>query len=360
MVALGTRPEAVKLAPVIRELQAAPWARVRVLATAQHRELLDQILAFFELEPDIDLDLMRPGQSLADLTARMIPAVDAVLADEKPDFLVVQGDTTTVMVVGLCGFYRRIPIGHVEAGLRTGQRYDPFPEEMNRALVGRMADLHFCPTPQAAQNLRDEGIDDAVVYTTGNTVIDALRWGQQRVASEAFAPTPGRRLLLVTAHRRESFGAPFREICKGLLDIVAQRDVDVLLPVHPNPNVEAVVDELLRDQPGIRVVPPLAYAEFLAAMQAADLILTDSGGVQEEGPSLGKPVLVLRDTTERPEGVAAGTAILVGPHRQRIVETTLRLLDDPVAYQAMAQAVNPYGDGHAAQRIVAAIRDRLG
>lgn len=358
LVAVGTRPEAVKLAPVIRALRAANWAEVRVLATAQHREMLDQALAFFGIEPDIDLDLMQPGQGLAELSARMMTAVDAVLAAEQPDLVLVQGDTTTVMVVGLGCYYRRIAVGHVEAGLRTHDKWAPFPEEMNRALVGRLADLHFAPTEAAAQHLRAEAVPADRIHMVGNTVVDALLWGCQNLPEAVPVARPGRRLVLVTTHRRENHGAPLREICAALLELCASHPVDVLLPVHPNPQVGAVLNEMLASNEAIQLVAPLDYPAFLAAMRAADLILTDSGGVQEEAPSLDKPILVLRETTERPEGVSAGTARLVGTDRELILREARRLLDDPEAYTDMAARPNPYGDGHATERILAVLEQR--
>lgn len=352
LVVVGTRPEAVKLAPVVHALRQQPWAAPRVLATAQHRQLLDQIHAFFGIRPDRDLDLMRPDQTLADLTARMVAAMDPVLADEQPALVLAQGDTTTVMVAALCCFYRRIPFGHVEAGLRTFDFDNPFPEEMNRVLVGRMAALHFAPTETSRQNLLREGVPAAAVHTTGNTVIDALLWAAQRVDAAAFAPPAGKKLVLVTAHRRENFGEPFAEVCAALRQLANRPDVHLLYPVHPNPNVRDVALRLLGGHESIRLVDPLDYPAMVAAMRACTLILTDSGGVQEEAPSLGKPVLVLRTTTERPEGVAAGAAMLVGTERERIVAEAARLLDDPAAYRAMANVANPYGDGRAAARIV--------
>lgn len=351
LVVVGTRPEAVKLAPVVHALRACPWAQVRVLATAQHRQMLDQIHAFFGIAPDRDLDLMRPDQTLADLTARMIAALDPVLADERPALVLAQGDTTTVMVTALACFYRKIAFGHVEAGLRTGDVHNPFPEEMNRVLVGRMAHLHFAPTQQARDNLLREGVDPAAVHVTGNTVIDALLWAAERVDTAPFAPPPDKRLVLVTAHRRENFGAPFASVCAALRALADRGDVQLLYPVHPNPNVRDVALRLLGDHPAIRLVDPLDYPDMVAAMRVCHLILTDSGGVQEEAPSLGKPVLVLRTTTERPEGVAAGAARLVGTDRAAIVAAANELLDDDAAYAAMAKVENPYGDGTAALRI---------
>ncbi len=350
LVAVGTRPEAVKMAPVVHALKAAPWADVRVLATAQHRQMLDQIHAFFGFEPDRDLDLMRQNQTLADLTARMIAAMDPVLAEEAPDLVLAQGDTTTVMVTALASFYRKVPFGHVEAGLRTGDLHNPFPEEMNRVLVGRMTSLHFAPTQGSADNLAKEGLTDNV-HVTGNTVIDALLWAAERVDAAQFAPPAGKKLVLVTAHRRENFGAPFENVCQALRAVADRGDVQLLYPVHPNPNVRDTAHRVLDDHAAIELVEPLDYPRMVAAMRACDLILTDSGGVQEEAPSLGKPVLVLRTTTERPEGVTAGAARLVGTDRDVIVAAANELLDDAAAYQAMAKVENPYGDGRAAHRI---------
>ena len=359
LVVVGTRPEAVKMAPVIHAMRKAPDLEVQVLATAQHREMLDQVFEFFGIEPDRDLDLMRPGQDLAGLTSRMMVSLDEALADLKPDVVLAQGDTTTVMVAGLAAFYRGIRFGHVEAGLRTGDMANPFPEEMNRVLVGRLAALHFAPTDGAAENLRREGVDESTIHVTGNTVIDALLWAAERVDASRFAAVEGRRLVLVTAHRRENFGAPFESICRALRTVADRDDVELLYPVHPNPQVLEVAHARLGDHPRIRLVDPLEYPDMVAAMRAADLIVTDSGGVQEEAPTFGRPVLVLRNTTERPEGVDAGAAELVGTDEQTIVRRVCRLLDDRSAYQAMAAVQNLYGDGTAAQRIVQLLtRDR--
>lgn len=352
LVSIGTRPEAIKLAPVVHELRRRPGEfDVRILATAQHRGLLDQILEHFEITPDVDLDLMRADQSLADLTSRMITAVDRVLDVERPDLVVAQGDTTTVMVSGLCSFYRDIPFAHVEAGLRTGNKRGPYPEELNRSIVGRLATLHFAPTDRAREQLMREGVPADAVDVTGNTVIDALQWTAERVGAPPFAVDPSRKLVLVTAHRRENFGAPFEEVCRGVLGLAERDDVDVVFPVHPNPRVAEPAHAMLGGHPRIRLLEPLGYSDFVAAMRAAHLILTDSGGVQEEAPSLGKPVLVLRRETERPEGVEAGVARLVGPDSGAILDVGMTLLDNPAAYAAMAKVANPYGDGHAAARI---------
>jgi UDP-N-acetylglucosamine 2-epimerase (non-hydrolysing) len=353
---VGTRPEAVKMAPVVHALRAEPWAECRVLATAQHRQMLDQIFAFFGITPDRDLDLMRPDQSLADLTARMIAALDPVLGEEQPDFVLAQGDTTTVMVTALCAFYRRTRFAHVEAGLRTGDKWQPFPEEQNRAITGRLADLHFAPTERSRDNLLRENVPAAAVHVVGNTVIDALLWTADRVDQAEFTPAAGKKLVLVTAHRRENFGAPFEQVCAGLRAVADREDVQMLYPVHPNPNVRSVVERTLSGHANIKLCEPLDYPQMVAAMKASTLILTDSGGVQEEAPSLGKPVLVLRHETERPEGVTAGAARLVGPDRDRIVAAATELLDDPAAYRAMATVQNPYGDGSSAAAIARILR----
>jgi UDP-N-acetylglucosamine 2-epimerase (non-hydrolysing) len=359
LVAIGTRPEAIKLAPVVRALEESPLLDVRIVATAQHRDLLDQILRFFDLHADVDLNLMRPRQGLADLTSRMITAFDAALAAETPDLVLGQGDTTTVFVTALCCFYRDVRFGHVEAGLRTTDPRSPFPEEMNRRMVGRLADLHFAPTERAAQALRAEGVPEPRLHVTGNTVIDALVWTAERVDATRFAPARGRRLVLVTAHRRENFGEPFARICAAIRTLAERPDVEILYPVHPNPNVRETVGRLLADHPAIRLTDPLDYPDFVAAMKAADLILTDSGGVQEEAPTLGVPVLVMREDTERPEGIAAGSARLVGTATGSIVAAARELLDDPAAHARMARGANPYGDGRAARRIAGVVHDYL-
>jgi UDP-N-acetylglucosamine 2-epimerase (non-hydrolysing) len=355
---VGTRPEAVKMAPVILALRDEPWARARVLATAQHRQMLDQVLGLFAITPDVDLDLMRPDQALADLTARMIGALDRALEAERPDVVLAQGDTTTVLATGLACFYRRIAFGHVEAGLRTGDLANPFPEEMNRTVASRLARFHFAPTAASRENLLREGIPDRDIHVTGNTVIDALL--QVAARDVPIGPTldATKRLVLVTAHRRESFGAPLREAFTALRTLAERNpDIQVLYPVHMNPNVSGPARELLGGRPRIVLCDPLEYAPFVSAMKRAYLILTDSGGVQEEAPALGKPVLVLREETERPEAVAEGVVKLVGTSADRILAEAQRLLDDPKAYAAMARGVSPYGDGHASERIVAVLRD---
>jgi len=357
LVVIGTRPEAIKLAPLVRALRNEAWAECRVLATSQHRQMQDQMLAFFELRPDRDLDLMRPGQSLADLASRMIGAMDPVLAEENPDLVIGQGDTTTVMVAALCAFYRRIRFAHVEAGLRTGHKWRPFPEEANRSIVSRLADLHFAPTEGARRNLLAEGIAGEGVHVVGNTVIDALLWTAGRVDAGKFAPPAGRKLLLVTAHRRENIGAPLERICHALRMLADRPDVAVLYPVHPNPEVRPTVRRMLGDHPRITRCEPLDYPDMVAAMQAATLILTDSGGLQEEAPALGKPVLVLRDQTDRPETVAAGAAWLVGSNHARIVSAANRFLDAPAPWVAPTGGI--YGDGRSAEGIVRVLHQYL-
>ncbi len=356
LCAVGTRPEAIKMAPVIRALGREPWADVRVLATAQHRQMLDQVLGLFGIEPQIDLDLMRPNQALTPLTARLLIALDDVFTAQRPDAVLAQGDTTTVMTVALACFYHRIPFGHVEAGLRTGDLYNPFPEEMNRVVASRMARWHFAPTESARDNLLREGIAAEAIQVTGNTVIDALLDAAEWRPEVGVPLDPTKRLILVTAHRRENFGEPFRNICRAIQTLAERNpDIQVLYPVHPNPNVRDVADELLGGHPQIVLCPPLDYLSFVGAMQRAYLILSDSGGVQEEAPALAKPVLVLRSETERPEAVMEGVVKLVGANPERIVGEAQCLLDDPSAYTAMARGVSPYGDGHAAGRIVATL-----
>lgn len=353
---IGTRPEAIKMAPVVKALQAAPWARCRVLATAQHRDLLDQMLEFFGVSADLDLDIMTANQRLPELTARLIVKLDHTLAEEKPDMVLAQGDTTTVFTAALASFYRRIPFGHVEAGLRSHNLGSPFPEEANRLLAGHLSALHFAPTPRARENLLREGIPDERIHVTGNTVIDALLTAAKADTPIGVPLDPSRRLILVTAHRRDSFGEPIRQICEAVREICDRlNDVQVLWPVHPNPQVRPVVESILNGQPHIQLCEPLSYGPFVTAMKQACIILTDSGGVQEEAPALGKPVLVMRNESERPEAIEAGVAVLVGPNRDRIVTEACRLLSDPAAYARMARGTSPYGDGRAAERTVAAI-----
>jgi UDP-N-acetylglucosamine 2-epimerase (non-hydrolysing) len=357
---VGTRPEAVKMAPVVLRLRQAEGLRVRLISTGQHRELLDQALADFGLVADRDLGLMRPGQTLAEVTSRALMALDEAFEAERPDLVLAQGDTTTVLASALASYYRRVPFGHVEAGLRTGQPYRPFPEEKNRVLAGHLAAIHFAPTPGARRNLLREGIADASIHVTGNPGIDALGLALQRSIRLPVEPETDR-MILVTAHRRENFGQPLLEICQALRDLVDRNPrLSVIFPVHPNPSVRGPVEAELSDLARIRLIDPVGYLEFVALMRASFLILTDSGGVQEEGPSLGKPVLVLRDETERPEAVEAGTVQLVGPHRSAIVAAVEALATDPDRYRRFSTALNPYGDGWAAERIAQVISVDLG
>lgn len=345
------------MAPVILALKKIPDIECRVLATAQHRDLLDQVLRIFEIEPDIDLDIMRPDQALTALTARLLLSLDEVLQVEKPDAILAQGDTTTVMSVALASFYRKVPFGHVEAGLRTGDMSNPFPEEMNRVVTGKLAKWHFAPTETARRNLLKEGIADSDIFVTGNTVIDALLSVAERETSLPFQLDLDKRLILVTAHRRENFGEPFKQICRAILALVERnQDVQVVYPVHPNPNVYDLASRLLGNHPRITLCEPLDYLPFVQLMKRAYLILSDSGGIQEEAPALGKPVLVLRRKTERPEAVQEGVVRLVGTDFDEITRTAQRLLDDEAAYKEMARGVSPYGDGKASSRIASVLR----
>jgi UDP-N-acetylglucosamine 2-epimerase (non-hydrolysing) len=343
---------------VILALKEQPWAEVRVLATAQHRHMLDQVMTFFGIAPDIDLNIMKPNQTLTELTARLLLELDKVLLEEKPDVVLAQGDTTTVFAMALACFYRRIPFGHVEAGLRTWDMQNPFPEEANRVLAGRLTRWHFAPTESSKANLLREGIPDADITVTGNTVIDALLMTAAKDLTLGIDLDDNKRLILVTSHRRENFGAPFMEICRALKTLAERNsDVQILYPVHPNPNVKDVAYEVLGNTPNIILCDPLDYAPFIAAMKKAYLIISDSGGVQEEAPALGIPVLVLRDETERPEAVEMGVVKLVGPNHDRILEEAQILLDNSDAYKAMARGVSPYGDGEGAKRIVAVLKE---
>ncbi|MBI3326600.1 MAG: UDP-N-acetylglucosamine 2-epimerase (non-hydrolyzing) [Nitrospinae bacterium] len=359
---LGTRPEAIKMAPVICELTRHTGAVIsRVCATAQHRQMLDQVLSLFHIVPDYDLNLMQGAQSPAQVAAAVLAQLEPVLRAERPDWVLVQGDTTTVMAAAITTFYAGIKIGHVEAGLRTYNKAQPFPEEGNRRIAGAVADLHFAPTAWARDNLLREQIRAETVIVTGNPVIDALQAMVRlpcRLETGPLAEVPWhKRLLLVTVHRRENFGQPLAEICRALRDIAScyHHTVHIIYPVHLNPRVWQPVHRFLGDMPGITLLPPLNYLQFVQLLKRSYLVLTDSGGLQEEAPSLGKPVLVLRHTTERPEAIAAGTARLIGPCYQNIVSETTRLLEQATAYQCMAQAVNPYGDGQAARHIVTAL-----
>jgi UDP-N-acetylglucosamine 2-epimerase (non-hydrolysing) len=360
LVTFGTRPEAIKMFPVVAALRDTGRFDVRVVVTAQHREMLDQVLDLAGIVPDLDLDLMQAGQGLDDLAARIITRFGAALDALRPDRVLVHGDTLTTMMASLACYFRRIPVGHVEAGLRSGDIYAPWPEEVNRKVTGVIADLHFAPTETAAAALRAENVPASAIHITGNTVIDSLLAARAKVAAApALAPviTPvlerfrGKRILAVTAHRRENFGHGMQQIAAALQALAQREDVAIIYPVHPNPNVTDVMRPALSGHGNIALVEPLDYLNFVAMMEASTLMLTDSGGIQEEAPSLGKPVLVMRDTTERPEGVAAGTARLVGADAERIVAEASRLLDDPSAFQAMAVAHNPYGDGTASRQI---------
>jgi UDP-N-acetylglucosamine 2-epimerase (non-hydrolysing) len=355
---VGTRPEAIKMAPVILALKKESWACVRVLATAQHRQMLDQVLSSFGIKPDIDLDIMRPNQDLTRLTARLLTEVGKVLDDELPDAVIVQGDTTSVMVVSLCCFYRGIPIGHVEAGLRTWDMRHPFPEEMNRVLTSRLAHWHFAPTEMARKNLIQEGVSDEQIYVTGNTVIDALLLTAEKNVKLDLPLKPKLRLVLITIHRRENFGEPIQEILKAIA-LLAKKfmDVQFLYPVHPNPNVKDIAYRLLEDSPNVILCKPLDYVPFVTALKRSYLVITDSGGVQEESPALGKPVLVLRERTERPEAVELGVVKLVGSNSNKIIDEVSKLLESEDVYHGMAKGVSPYGDGHSAKRIVDVLRD---
>jgi UDP-N-acetylglucosamine 2-epimerase (non-hydrolysing) len=361
----------------VRQLAGMPGIESRVCVTAQHRQMLDQVLRLFEIKPDYDLDLMREDQGLAQLSAAIFTYLDPVLVDFKPDWVLVQGDTTTVAIAALLAYYRRIRVGHVEAGLRTFDKWQPFPEEINRRVAGVAADLHFAPTEWTRRNLLREGVDDKLIAVTGNPVIDALQYVatqpepkevtdlvatlgiEARKSKGESSPSPkGRKkLILVTAHRRENFGSPLESICQALKRLALRGDVEIVYPVHMNPNVQEPVNRLLGGVPHITLLPPLDYLPLVHLMKHAELILTDSGGIQEEAPAFGIPVLVLREVTERPEGVEAGTVKVVGTENERIVLEANCLLDDAVAYAHMAQAANPYGDGHAAEKIVQSLLD---
>ena len=367
LVTFGTRPEAIKMFPVVHALREDGRCDARVAVTAQHREMLDQVLAIAGLEPDVDLDLMQPGQSLDALASRILLSFGEVLDTEQPDRVLVHGDTLTTMMVTLSCYFRKIPVGHVEAGLRSGNIYSPWPEEINRRVTGAVSDLHFAPTQTAADALLRENTDPDNVFITGNTVIDALLATQRQVESDPSLASEveqvvqrfeGKRIVAVTAHRRENFGEGMENIAAALKALAERDDVAIIYPVHPNPNVLSVMKDTLADIPNIALIEPLDYPNFVNMMAKAEIILTDSGGIQEEAPSLGKPVLVMRDTTERPEGVEAGTALLVGADRDAIVSNANRLLDDAEAYRAVSQAHNPYGDGTAARQIAEIIARR--
>lgn len=356
MVVFGTRPEAIKMAPVIKELQKVPDINTVVTVTAQHREMLDQVLRLFEIQPDYDLNLMENQQDLFSITTGALNGLKGVLEAERPDLVIVHGDTTTTLAASLAAFYMRIPVAHVEAGLRTRNKYSPYPEEMNRTLTGRLAELHFAPTDTSRENLLAEATAEFKIWVTGNTVIDALLSiirDDYEFGPEFAGIDMTKRMLLVTTHRRENWGERMREIYRALLELVEEfPDIAVVFPVHRNPIVRSIAEEMLSGQPRIHLLDPLDYEPFAHLMNRSYLVITDSGGLQEEAPALGKPVLVLRDTTERPEAVIAGTVKLVGTNRRKIYEETKKLLSDPREYDKMARAINPYGDGKAARRIV--------
>ena len=361
----GTRPEAIKLAPVILELKKYPRVQIIVCVTAQHRQMLDQALGLFAIIPDIDLDLMKPNQTLSELTGRVVDGVDRVLKKEQPDIVLIQGDTTTVMAAALAAFYNKIPVGHVEAGLRSNDICSPFPEEMNRRLTSILGNYHFAPTEKAKEALLGEGISGERIYVTGNTVIDALHMILKepvpmvakkildRVGISDNVNERKRKMILLTAHRRENFGERFECICQAIKQLAERnQDIVIVYPAHLNPNIQEPANRILGGLDRILLIEPVEYDSMAHLMNAASIILTDSGGIQEEAPSLGKPVLVMRTETERPEGIEAGTARLVGPHTDKIIIETERLLYDKAAYNEMARAINPYGDGKAAKRIV--------
>ena len=361
MLVFGTRPEAIKMAPLIQELKSSKSCSIHVCVTGQHRQMLDQVLELFNIRPDTDLNIMEPGQDLTGITCRVLAGMRDVIASWRPDWIVVQGDTTTTMGASLAAFYQKISVAHVEAGLRTGNIYSPWPEEINRRVAGAIALLHFPPTEQCAANLKKEGVNPDRIHVTGNTVIDALLGTVQRIRTEqklrkdleqqfSFL-NPARKLILVTGHRRESFGKGIEHLGKALRRLSERNDIELLYPVHLNPNVQEPIKRLLHDSPSVHLIDPLDYLPFVYAMDRSYLIITDSGGVQEEAPSLGKPVLVTRETTERPEGVTAGTSLLVGTDENRIVAEAERLLDSETEYKRRSGIHNPYGDGHASERI---------
>ncbi len=357
----GTRPEAIKMAPVVLAIADSTGIDSRVCVTAQHRQMLDQVLDVFKITPDYDLDLMQDDQSLADLSAAILTHLDPVLDEFQPDWVLVQGDTTTVAIASLLAYYHRIRVGHVEAGLRTHNKWQPFPEEINRRVASVAADLHFAPTPWARQNLLNEGVPDRTIIVTGNPVIDALR-----IVAKLPIPVEisklfeqlhigDRRLILVTAHRRENFGPPLKNICLAIQELARRGDVEIVYPVHLNPSVQLPVNQFLRGVEHVTLLPPLDYLPLVHVLKHSTLVLTDSGGIQEEAPSFGVPVLVLRDVTERPEGVELGSLKLVGTETRRIIEASTELLDDPAAYSKMASVSNPFGDGQASEKIVKAL-----
>ncbi len=362
----GTRPEAIKLAPLIKEFKKEKDFNIKICVTAQHREMLDQVLNFFKIKPDYDLNLMKPNQSIYDITVNTLKGLEKVLDDFTPNLIFVQGDTTTAFVGALAGFYKKIKVAHVEAGLRSFNKYSPFPEEMNRVLIGHLSDYHFAPTEKAKKNLYNEGIKENI-WVVGNTVIDALFLGLEIIRKENEEKYYqffnfldfSKKIILVTGHRRESFGKPFENICYALKEIARRQDVEIVYPVHLNPNVRKQVNRILKGIENIHLIEPLEYPYLIWLMSNSYLILTDSGGIQEEAPSLGKPVLVMREVTERIEGIETGIAKLVGTNKDKIVNETINLLESKEEYEKMAKAVNPYGDGKASKRILEIISERL-
>lgn len=369
LVIFGTRPEAIKMAPVVTALRQQPSLDVKTCVTGQHREMLDQVLNLFGIKPDEDLAIMKSGQDLTDITSTILLKLRDVLKKIQPSIVLVHGDTSTTFAASLAAFYAQIPVAHVEAGLRTHNKYSPFPEEINRKLTGALADLHFAPTDTARSNLITEGISESGIHVTGNTVIDALIDTVKKIESSPDIDSslcddltflaPQKKIILVTGHRRENFGQGIINICNALLELSKRTDVEIVYPVHPNPNIQKPVSEILAKQPNIHLIPPRDYLPFIHLLKRSYLILTDSGGIQEEAPSLGKPVLVMRDTTERPEAVAAGTVRLVGTSKDVIVKQANELLDDPILYESFSRKTNPYGDGHASGRIAQKINEFL-
>lgn len=359
-IIFGTRPEAIKMAPVVMEFQKREEIEPVVIVTGQHREMLDAVLELFKIKPDYDLNLMKENQNLWDLTSNILLSVKKVLDEVKPDVVLVHGDTTTAFASSLSAFYARIPVAHVEAGLRTFDKNYPFPEEINRVLADSVSDFHFAPTDGSIENLKNSGIkSDKTLYKTGNTVIDALLHTVEN-CDLTVDLNPTLRTILLTSHRRENFGKPLEDICKAVIELIERnKDIEIVYPVHPNPNVKNTVEKYLKGIDRVKLITPLDYAPFCALMKKAEIILTDSGGVQEEAPSLGKPVLVLRDETERPEALISGGVKLVGPHREKIIETVELLLNNKEEYNKMAKSQNPYGDGHAAERIADIIINKL-
>ncbi|MBI4631820.1 MAG: UDP-N-acetylglucosamine 2-epimerase (non-hydrolyzing) [Chloroflexi bacterium] len=354
----GTRPEAVKMAPVVAELRKHKSVESKVLVTAQHRDMLDQVLDVFDIKPDYDLDVMQDNQTPTDVAAEVLKHIQPILRQEQPDWILVQGDTTTVLAASLAAFYSRVKVGHVEAGLRTHDRYNPFPEEINRVLADQLSDLHFAPTETSKKALLREGIEAKRVHVTGNTVIDALKFIVAQPFNGSLPHYPAdKKLILITAHRRENFGEPFADMLRAMKNLADRDDTHLIYPVHPNPNVKNAAHAVLGKHPHVTLLPPMDYFAFAHLMGKAHLILTDSGGIQEEAPGLGVPVLVMRHVTERPEAVEAGTAKLVGTDTKVITDEAAKLLDDPAAHAKMAKAVNPFGDGHSAERIVKILLD---